>query len=66
MVNQGVEIERTISVEGNDTSKATAIVTTTTKNNDGDVEVIEKTFEGTLDEVTEKASAYSKKEKRNN
>ena len=62
MVDSEIEIERAISVENNDTSEAQAKVTTT-KTLNGQVEVIEKSFEGTLDEVTEEASEYAKAQK---
>lgn len=62
-VYQDVEISRSITTEGNDISKATAIVKTTKKIDDANFEVEEKHFQGTLEEVTKEASAYAKAQK---
>ena len=62
-VYKDVEVVRSITVEDNDTTNATAMVKTV-KTIDGDnVEIIEKSFEVTLAEVTKEASAYAKSQK---
>lgn len=67
--NQEVKVIRSISVETQDgknipnTAKATV---TTTSIEDGQTVVVEKSFAGTLEDVTEKSSAYAKAQKKNN
>jgi K(+)-stimulated pyrophosphate-energized sodium pump len=57
--NSEIEVSRTISVEGNDTSKATAKVETIKTLSNGDKEIKVKNFKGTLEQVTKEASAYA-------
>ena len=65
--NSNVEVTREISIEtvDNGTMKdETAKATVTTKiTKDGKTEITEKTFEGTLDDVTNEASEYANAEK---
>ena len=65
--NSNVEVSREISIEtvDNGTMKdETAKATVTTKiTKDGKTEITEKTFEGTLDDVTNEASEYANAEK---
>ena len=65
--NSNVEVTREISIEtvDNGTMKdETAKATVTTKiTKDGKTEITEKTFEGTLDDVTNEASKYANAEK---
>ncbi|WP_439151602.1 sodium-translocating pyrophosphatase [Winogradskyella sp.] len=63
MAYTNVEVERSITVEGNNESKARAEVKTIKTLENGNREISEKSFEGTLDEVAKEASAYAKEEK---
>ena len=65
--NSNVEVIREISIETDDNGTMkdeTAKATVTTKiTKDGKTEITEKTFEGTLDDVTNEASEYANAEK---